>query len=1037
MFCRLLWCPLPQIVASFWIGIFFCSADTAVAELSSKLEFTYRIDEQNRSSGFNGTMVKSLIRAPNGSLFVGTDRQLLHYHGNFWFSMPFDESNKWVKDMLLTTDNRMLILSDGQLGEIETSIPIQTKKLLDSTDDQDFRFAKKLYESEDGSIWIACDRHVFRWLNGELKKFAVPYSKLAQRNYLHAYHFIETNAGDMFLLSFVGETFHVNQNTGVVEKLEPWIGGDEVHSVAAMAGDRFLVGCKGGLFCVEVHDDTTSWSARRIDVNIGEARAIAPLRNGDFLVSEQGGKVFRLSNPFGAPQLELIAHFSESVFRIIQDRFDTSWLLTDSQFYSVTTMPFRRVNLDKQIEIMVPGFDGKRFIASGREVCAFDAEFDQLWSTEFSGEVASLLLLRSHILVSLQNGEIWSIDTNGVKELLVRLDFPANDLTCDASGRIWAINFGAPTVASFDGVASTNRSVSYHTVDALKSIEITAVEAGEDGTLWVSGNAFDSFLYRWDPITKQFQNMGNLPTSKTAVDPADFGVNGLSRGKGGEMLLATTQGVLRVLEGETSWMKLDDYPLYEFHSILYDAETDVYWGNIYNHLLKIERETLKVEPYDSLLGLPSMLDRDRNLFLDEQFIYFNGEQGLYLADRVNHSLPATAPSIFMMGDPFNELGAGTLKLSSDEPLLFGLGAPEFPGELMIQHVILTYPGGRQLFRESSGSFHPFVFSDLDEIGTYLVEIWTTMPGLRPESVHKQYTFSTYNAFKRNILKTALLLFLAASIITLFFLYRIRLQKLQIKALDIEVNARLQDLLLKNQQLKDSNRVRDRLFSVIGHDLRGSVGNIKLLLELIEGYIQRGEVKETQEYFPHLLTESDSTFNLLNNLLNWSKAQLGGINIVNESILLSQVINEIMDLYLSRIRQKKLKIFLDFESGTVVKSDLECLKTVLRNLLGNAVKFCSEGNCIRIEAQVRSSDNSPAQTRISIVDDGPGMDDETIQKLLDQNQFFTTKGSKSESGSGIGVNLCFELLHLMGSELQIESEVGKGSSFSFQLPSGES
>jgi two-component system sensor histidine kinase/response regulator len=177
----------------------------------------------------------------------------------------------------------------------------------------------------------------------------------------------------------------------------------------------------------------------------------------------------------------------------------------------------------------------------------------------------------------------------------------------------------------------------------------------------------------------------------------------------------------------------------------------------------------------------------------------------------------------------------------------------------------------------------------------------------------------------------------------------------------------------------------------------------------------------------VIREAKATDQLLDNLLVWARYQSVAFKLKIEEVSLLEMVHTMRHLFESRIAAKEIKFNATLEE-TMVLSDSDCLQLILRNLIGNAIKFSSEGDNIELR-----SESTDGGTRISVIDTGVGMDEATIQKILDSSEYFTSKGTQNEPGFGLGLSFCIEVLDLLGSKLEVKSAPNEGSTFYFVIP----
>jgi signal transduction histidine kinase len=233
---------------------------------------------------------------------------------------------------------------------------------------------------------------------------------------------------------------------------------------------------------------------------------------------------------------------------------------------------------------------------------------------------------------------------------------------------------------------------------------------------------------------------------------------------------------------------------------------------------------------------------------------------------------------------------------------------------------------------------------------------------------------------------------------------------------------------QKQELDNINKTKDKMFLIIGHDLRGPIGNLKSLIELLLEDEEISGNKELSGTFRIFMKSVQSVSDLLENLLLWAKSQRNEIIFQPENISINAVINRNLQLFKSIADYKGIKLIVNVGSNLDVFADKNMLMTVVRNVISNAVKYTSGGGSIEIGV-VREGEFS----KVIIKDSGVGFSRETAMKIFDAKNFYTTSGTNNETGSGLGLLLSKEFIDLNGGEIWAESDPGKGATFYFTLP----
>ncbi len=233
---------------------------------------------------------------------------------------------------------------------------------------------------------------------------------------------------------------------------------------------------------------------------------------------------------------------------------------------------------------------------------------------------------------------------------------------------------------------------------------------------------------------------------------------------------------------------------------------------------------------------------------------------------------------------------------------------------------------------------------------------------------------------------------------------------------------------QNEELRATINNRDKMYSVIAHDLRSPMASIRMVLNLIVSSVAPDVVgPEIFELLDKANKESEECHDLLDNLLKWTKSQTGRLSVVIQDLDLNDIIPGVVDIFEMIAGTKKIKLqYTGTASPLIVKADNDMLKTVVRNFMSNAIKFSPEGSTIDI---IMSSDGDFA--KVSVRDHGVGIAPERLENIFHKGE--TTYGTSGEEGSGLGLQLCADFSRKMGGDVMVESELGQGSTFSVMLP----
>lgn len=276
--------------------------------------------------------------------------------------------------------------------------------------------------------------------------------------------------------------------------------------------------------------------------------------------------------------------------------------------------------------------------------------------------------------------------------------------------------------------------------------------------------------------------------------------------------------------------------------------------------------------------------------------------------------------------------------------------------------------------------------------------------------------------KQNKINTALwvIVILIATLIPLY------LKHLKLGQLNSSITEKSKLLENRERELVKSNQTKDKLFSIIGFDLKGPIDSLRLLLNMHHNK----EVTDNEflEFSPKLNKDVGAVFFTLSNLLNWGRSKMKDEILEKKNFKVKPLVRDVIRFLESSSEEKNLKILNQIEEDAQVYADRNQIDVIIRNIINNAIKFTPANGTVKVISQ-----DFEQKYRISVIDNGIGMDTDTCEKILDPNETYTTYGTENERGTGLGLSLCKELAEKNKGEIWIESTLGKGSTFHVLLP----
>lgn len=238
----------------------------------------------------------------------------------------------------------------------------------------------------------------------------------------------------------------------------------------------------------------------------------------------------------------------------------------------------------------------------------------------------------------------------------------------------------------------------------------------------------------------------------------------------------------------------------------------------------------------------------------------------------------------------------------------------------------------------------------------------------------------------------------------------------------------EELAVKNKELEELNRHKDKLFSVISHDLRNSFAAAQGVYSILFEDYETLSKEEIYEFLKLVKQRTDSTQELLEDLLAWSNNQFQEVTANLEKLCLADLVRFVFNTVRSNAEDKGIALESQVPDTMYVYADENMVKTILRNLVVNGIKFSESGGNITVQAKETSD-----HVNISVTDEGVGIEEDALEKILNKKSTYTTPGTDGEKGSGLGMDLCIDFVEMHDGTIWAESEPGKGSTFTFTLP----
>lgn len=374
-----------------------------------------------------------------------------------------------------------------------------------------------------------------------------------------------------------------------------------------------------------------------------------------------------------------------------------------------------------------------------------------------------------------------------------------------------------------------------------------------------------------------------------------------------------------------------------------------------------------------------------------------------------------------IGNPYLVL-LGTLALSEVEK-----AQGKFQNALTLYQKYVYLKDSIENAKLNESNIDAYINLELDKTKTEIKLIEAEVEALRTKAELDRERINKQKA-QRNFLITAIifLLFIALGV---FYLFNQKKNLARLQREKYEEEERINQKLTQYQaELEQNIKTKDKLFSIIAHDLRSPFTALVGLSEILSTKIDEFSPSEVKEISSHIHQSASNVLALTENLLSWARSQTGKLTLNPAYINVCELILKAVEVSLLPAREKGITIETNCDRSVNAFADYDTLLTIIRNLISNAIKFTPSGGKILVQAL---SDNQ--KVKINVTDTGVGISPENLKNLFKLDGF-TTKGTNSESGTGLGLMLCKEFTEANRGTIDVSSTLGKGTTFTITLPS---
>ncbi len=1030
--------------------------------------------------GLPSTFIKHIRQLPDGYIVISTDDGLLFYDGYDFHRRGITHGlpDHLVKHTLLSRRNRLFVATDlgvayADLDENASPLPQNFTRIPFLAPDGDYRI-RAIHETTDGRILAAGQNRIFELITRQgnqsgqtrssrgtarpaasdlvsatvtMRELDQGTAMVPQTNLVRSFSFENDRRGGVLITSAGNNLLYLPPGASNVVRLPNTGLPSQLRGIKHAGGSRFWVGSVFGLYQVTWDaDNRRVVSSRFIPASRGttvDNIVIAP--DGTVLAGTDGSGVISI-HPETFEKVSRRSFFSDYIKHISFDRSGNQWTSTDHGIAFIPNVPFGNIGSDeglprRHVSGVVRDRLNHLWIATHEGLFHRPPGEQQLTKLDYlDGKLIHCIRYseESDRIYAFADAGIHVLDVlTGEGKLLRVMDSSGEIIASEIIGdrHFWMVT-NTGTLLYYD-----EQTGSVRTMGATRGVTqpVSSLTRTRDGVVWVSGAA--GFLAWYHTEKNRF-----IPVSwdQFAQQPSGNSVfSYIHSGDETYLWIGSTDGLYR-------FDPFADIPYFGNVATLDDGNIrwvrktggDLWIGS--NQYLYAIRPDGTADPviqrFSTVSGLASTSFTHGAAFVDHSgYVWMGTNIGAAYYNNTGFETQTSQVRLryWSVGDTVFTTTEHQRLDSDTGYMTLAFTTLDFPSGEIVYQSRITGRGGAWSEPTTSPVFTPFFQGS----GRYTFEVrasrsssnWT-----EPLSI----SFVIKRPWWMGNLMLGVYSLVAIAIIFGLVQWNSVLLRRRNKELADGVRQRtnhLKNMVLEleneikqreeiEQELRDTNFTNERMIKIVSHDLRSPFQGILGFASMLQEEYEELDEEERREMVSQIINSSNLAVSLLNQLLDWISLQTGKMPFSPTSQNLAENVKEISDLLKSLADSKDIRLETRVPVDITVHADRNMLQSILRNLVGNAIKFTSREGKIIIEATQKNS-----HTEISITDNGVGMDQETLEKILAKEKTVTTKGTGKEMGSGLGLVMTKEMIDRHGGVLTGESKIKRGTTFTFTLP----